>query len=416
MTLASRQADAPGGDWPLLRVERRWERVERLPIADRTRAQIFAAVLVHGPISRTQLSELTGLSASTISKAVTPMVADDYLLEAVEASSGPGRPQTMLRVSRQRHSVVGIKLAPDHVVGVLTDMTADVTACIRQPVGDSSPDTVLDTAAEVVEQLFATSPTVRTDALGIGVGVSGHVDSWHGVCRRSALLDWRDVDVSGPLSRATGLPVVVNNDVNTLVVAEEWFGAGRGTRSFAVVTVGAGVGCGLLIDGELFAGSTGLAGELGHIPLDRDGPLCSCGNRGCLEAVAGDAAVLRAIRQAGGPAFDTVAAAADAARSASDRGRAAARAAFESAGEAVGRGIAVLLNVLNLEKVVLSGEGVIASDLFGEALRVAVDRHAFSTSAGDCELLIQALDEQEWARGAACLVIKEAVGASPTVR
>lgn len=344
------------------------------------------------------------------------MVEDDYLREAGEASTGPGRPQTMLGVNRHRHAVVGVKLAPDHVVGVMTDMTADVTACVRQAVDDSAPPTVLGAAADVVKQLFDASPKARDRALGIGIGVSGHVDSLHGVCRRSALLDWRDVDVSGPLSTATGLPVVVNNDVNTLVVAEEWFGAGRGIPSFAVVTVGAGVGCGLLIDGELFAGSTGLAGELGHIPLDRTGPWCSCGNRGCLEALAGDAAVLAAIREAGGPAFGTVAEAADAARHAVDAGGAAAREAFETAGEAVGRGIAVLLNILNLEKVVLSGEGVVASDLFGDAMRAAVDQHAFSTSARDCELLIQALDEQEWARGAACLVIKEAVGASPTVR
>lgn len=99
--------------------------------------------------------------------------------------------------------------------------------------------------------------------------------------------------MAGPLSEATGLRVVVNNDVNTLVVAERWFGEGRDVDSFAVVTVGPGIGCGLLLDGALYSGASGKAGELGHLPLEPNGPMCSCGNRCGLEALAGDRAVLR---------------------------------------------------------------------------------------------------------------------------
>ena len=245
--------------------------------------------------------------------------------------------------------------------------------------------------------------------LGLGVGVSGHVDSAAGICRYSALLDWNKVDVAGPLRERTGLPVVVSNDVNTLVVAERWFGAGRDIDSFAVVTVGPGIGCGLLLDGALYSGATGLAGELGHLPLDPAGPMCSCGRRGCLEALAGDRAVLRHLQDAG-VACATIGEAVGLGRG--DSGTAAiARSAFAEAGTALGRGMAGMCNLLNLQKIIVAGEGAVAYDLFGPAMTAAMEAYAFSTAARDCDLHVDPVQHDLWARGAACLVISDAVGA-----
>ena len=247
--------------------------------------------------------------------------------------------------------------------------------------------------------------------LGIGVGVSGHVDPAAGVCRYSALLDWRKADVAGPLSAATGLPVVVNNDVNTLVVAERWFGEGRGVDSFAVVTIGSGIGCGLLLDGSLFSGASGMAGELGHLPLDPDGPLCSCGRRGCLEALACSGAVLGQLRRHGVPGVEDIEDAARLARTGAGPHAEAARSAFAAAGDALGRGLAGLCNLLNLEKIIVAGEGAADHDLFGTAMNAALERHAFSEAARDCAVEIDPVTDDLWARGAACLVIKETVRA-----
>lgn len=382
--------------------------------ADHTQAEIFAVILTQGPLSRTQVAQVTGLSPATVTKSVNPLVATGYLVEDGAAGSGVGRPQRLLRVKRDRHAVLGIKLAPAVVTGVRTDMEAHVEARVARPIADSAPDTVLAAVTDIAAELLGAEPDVRERALAIGVGVSGHVDTAAGVCLKSGLLGWEDVDISGPLGAVTGLPVVVNNDVNTLVIAEKWFGHGRGVSSFAVVTVGAGVGCGLVIGGELYAGSTGLAGELGHVALDADGPECTCGNRGCLEAIASDRGILLGIATRGGPVMSSLDEAVMAARDDAGTTGSAAREAFQAAGSAVGQGISILLNLLNLEMVVLSGEGVVASDLFGEALRSGLAAHAFSTSARDCELVIRPVEDESWARGAACLVIREAVGASPS--
>jgi predicted NBD/HSP70 family sugar kinase len=156
----------------------------------------------------------------------------------------------------------------------------------------------------------------------------------------------------------------------------------------------------------LVTGSFGLAGELGHIPMLADGPECTCGNRGCLETVASDDAVLRKIGADGG-GYATIEEAVAAARNGDSR----AAAAFDTMGGALGRGLATLCNLVNPGRIVLAGERADAFDLFGEACTAAWRAHSFSTAATDCELIIDATDDSLWARGAACLVIRDAVGA-----
>lgn len=373
--------------------------------ADGTRALIFAEVLTAGPLSRTDVARRLGLSQSTVTKAVNPLIEMGYLIEAGDRSSGSGRPQRLVKVSRDRHAVIGVKLAPTQVTGVLTDLEATVlTRFERTMEVGYSPEAGLAAATAVIYELLAAQPGARERLLGVGVGLGGHVDTARGRCVRSGILGWDDVDIAQPLSAALGMPTLVSNNVNALVVAEHWFGSGRDSDCFAVVTVGPGVGCGLLLGGELHHGISGQAGELGHTPLQPDGPLCTCGNRGCLEAAASDAAILAQI-----PGCASI----EEARRLARGGSPTAVAAFAAMGEALGRGLAVLCNLLNLEKIVLTGEGAVAYDLFGPACEESWRRHSFSTTARDCTLVVDTADDDLWARGAACLVIREAASVSP---
>lgn len=376
-----------------------------------TRAEVFARVLTAGPMSRTALAAQLNLSAATVTRVLAPLIEEGYLRETPPETAAVGRPKRLLHVNAERHLAVGIKIAPTHVAAVLTDMAAQVLARAERPLDERSPKAVLQTAVDLITDLVAELTGEVPDAaerlLGVGVGMGGHVDPRTGVCRRSALMEWDDVDVAGPLMDATGLPVAVGNDVNALVVAEQWFGEGRDVENFAVVTVGSGVGCGLLLGGSLYTGFSGMAGEFGHLPIDPAGPECTCGARGCLEALASSGAVLRRLRGAtGDPGYADIDAAMALARQ-SDGGQAqAARDAFAAAGEALGRGVAGLLNLLGLQKVILVGEGVTAFDLFGPAMTAALERHAFSSAARDCTVQVDPVTDDLWARGAACLVIK----------
>ncbi|MFD0561290.1 ROK family protein [Kitasatospora saccharophila] len=382
------------------------------PIGQRTRADVFAAILTAGPLSRVQVAQRLSLSQSTVTKIVNPLMEAGYLVEGTAEPAGAlGRPRRMLQVRKDKHLAVGVKISPSKVTAVLTDLGAQVLARWEQPLADHRMETAVAATAEAVRQLVASVPGASERMLGVGVGVSGHVDPVSGVCRYSALMGWHDVDVAGPLAQACGMPVAVSNDVNTLVVAEQWFGHGREVDSFAVVTVGAGVGCGLLLGGRPHLGRSGLAGEFGHVPLDPAGPVCSAGNVGCLEALASYDAVLRRLREAGLGECADIDQAVALARSGRGPDSKVALAAFAAAGDALGRGLAGLCNLLNLEKIVLAGEGATAQDLFGPALAAAMREHAFSTAAADCELVVDEVTDDLWARGAACLVVRDAVGA-----
>lgn len=376
--------------------------------AEGTRAQLFAEILTAGPLSRTQLARRSGLSQSTVTKVVNPMIEAGFVTETGEHTAGIGRPQRLLEVAADRRAAIGVKIGPSAVTGVLTDLRAQVLGQRTRPLtAGHDPSAALSAAAAVVWDLLAGHAGARERLIGVGIGVGGHVDAAAGRVVRSGVLGWTDVEVRAPLAAATGVPTTVGNDVDALAVAERWFGAGRDVDGFALVTVGPGVGCGLFLGGELVTGADGLAGELGHIPMQAGGHVCTCGNSGCLETLASDDAVLRRIAEGGGASHPGIEAAITAARD----GDVPAVAAFEAMGEALGRALATLCNLVNPRRIVLAGERASAFDLFGTACTRSWRAHAFSTAAADCELIVDETDDSLWARGAACLVIRDAVGA-----
>ncbi|MFI9783147.1 ROK family protein [Kitasatospora sp. NPDC051984] len=381
-------------------------------VPDQTGAEIFAQVLTAGPVSRTVIARRLGLSPSTVTRLLAPLIQDGYLSETGQQSeTGLGRPQRLLQVNTEQHLVVGIQIARTHVAAVLTDLGAHPMLRLERTLESTEPAHVLSVAAELTARLVERAPTAGARVLGIGVGVGGHVDVENGVCRSAVRLGWRDVAVAAPLSAATGLPVVVNNDVNALVIAERWFGEGRDVESFAVIAVGRGVGGGLMLQGALHSGASGLAVEFGHLPIAPDGPECACGNLGCVEALASSDGVLRTFRAAGGRQDADFEAVVELARSGEGPERRAALDAFAVAGDALGRGLACLYNLLNPGLIVLAGEGVVAYEYFGPAMTEALERHTVSTAARDCVIKVDEASETLWARGAACLVIRESVRA-----
>jgi predicted NBD/HSP70 family sugar kinase len=314
----------------------------------------------------------------------------------------------LLRVAAERYAVLGVKIAPGTVTGVIADLEARVMAQRQRDLSAAhDPATVIEVAADVVRELAGEDAAGRGQVLGVGVGIGGHVDSRAGLVVRSGILGWTGVPLAAPLAAATGLPVVIDNDVNALAIAERWFGAGRGIRSFVLVTVGPGIGSAFLLNGEPLTGASGLAGELGHIPVRLDGAPCGCGNRGCLETITSDQSILRDIAARGGTRYPGIAAAIEQARSGADP---VAAAAFESMGTALGRALATVCNLFNPERIILTGERAAAYDLYGPACERGWRSAAFSTAASDCELVVDNADDTVWARGAGCLVIREAVG------
>ncbi|MGW1543500.1 ROK family protein [Streptomyces sp. NPDC002309] len=377
--------------------------VEVFPVPTPAASQIFTTVLSHGPLTRSEMAGRTGLSAAAVTKAVRPLIEAGYLVEDAddEARRALGRPANPVRVDGGRALFIGVKVTGDELIGVLTDLCCRIRVARRLPLPDRRPEPVLAQITELVRELLTEADGFGVLVRGIGLAVSGDVDRAAGAVRYSPFLEWHDVPLAELAAKTTGLPVTVDNDVRALTVAEQWFGAGVGLSDFAVVTVGAGIGCGLVVHGRVVAGAHGVAGEIGHVVIDPAGPLCHCGNRGCVEAVAGEEAIVAGVREATGV---RVADAAEALALA-HRGDAGARAVYARAGEAIGRGIATVANLFGPELVTISGEGLAAYDLFAEQIRDTFAAAAFG-SAARCTVRTRPLPFEEWARGAAATAIQ----------
>jgi predicted NBD/HSP70 family sugar kinase len=361
---------------------------------------VFQTLLQHGPLSRAEIGRRTGLSAGAVTKAATPLIADGWITEAgrpVERANG--RPATPIAVRAERARFAGVKVTGDELIGVLADLTAQPLASRRTALSSRDVGTVVLAIAGLVDQLRAAAGLEEADAIhSIGVTISGDVDGQTGTVQYSPFLNWRRVPLAQLVESATGIATVIENDVRALTVAEQWFGAGAGLSSFALVTVGAGIGAGLSIGGRVVSGAHGVAGEVGHLPVGGSDRICTCGNTGCVEAVASTHAIIEQARQA---AVDPALTMDEAVRRA-HAGDPAVGAVFARAGHAMGLALASVANLIGPERIIISGEGVASYDLFADQIRQTFAAHAFGAAA-DCDLVVRPLPFEEWARGGAAV-------------
>lgn len=364
-------------------------------------ALVLGVVHDHGPISRTDIADLSNLSPATITGIMGKLIRQGLAREREAGASTGGRPPVLVEIDRDAGCVVGVKLTETHLIAALTDLGAEVLAQRTAPIGnDTSPVSVVEALAEVIGELRAEAPTRRF--YGAGVGLAGAIDRRGGMCRFSPYLPWRDVPLRALLSSRIGRPVVIENDVSALTLAERWFGGGVGLADFVVVTLGRGVGLGMVLDGRLYRGGQGAGGEFGHITMEIDGPRCDCGKHGCLEALVGEPALARRIAATFGPDV-SLASGAEMARA----GQPEALAVFASAAQTLGLALAGVVNVLNPTRVIVGGEGVHTLDLLLEPLRSTLATHCFDGLFDDLDLVVEPWGDDAWARGAAGLMLDE---------
>lgn len=402
-------------------------RGDRRLMAEMNRNLVFN-VLRTGAVSRADVVRTTGLSPATVSAIVSELIESGLVNEIGQGKSRGGRPPLVLRINDERNYAVGLKIMSRGVFVVVTDIRAEVLYSEMVEldwapvIGDSTlsargehdPASVLDRICFAIEDAADRAGVGMDKVVGIGIGLSGLIEPETGTCRYTPLFGWTDVPVASPIAKRLDRPVLVENDCNALTVAEQWFGRGHGVDDFVVVTVGQGVGAGIVIDGSLYRGADGAAGEIGHLPVAGATLPCRCGRSGCLEAVSSDKAVFSYIAEAiargqrsslSGAARSAVTI--EAVRDAAERGDTVARAALERAGRMLGLGIATLVNLLNPRLVILSGEGTRAGPLRWEAAIASMREHCFAGIDRNVDFFVDPVDEVAWARGAACVVLGE---------
>jgi predicted NBD/HSP70 family sugar kinase len=355
-------------------------------------------VLLHGPLARTELANRLDLSTPSLTRITKPLLDAGVLREASEAlPRGGGRPLQPLDVDADLQQFVGIKLTGSSAHGVLTNLRADVLATGNRAITAQDPQAVAGTLADLLHELSSASAPAA-----VGVALGGAVRDFT-LVRRAPFLHWHDVDLGLMLSERTGLPVVVANDLDALMEAEHWFGDGRDVHSFAALTIGAGVGGGLVIHDRLVTGPDSGIGLLGHFPLDPLGPSCPDGHRGCADAMLSTGAIhTQAAMVLGRPVtYDEVLDLAAAEDPLADQ--IVGRSAF-----AFGTLIAAVANIAQPERVLLTGEGIRLAQVAHERLNAGIAQ-ARQPEASPLDLRILDDDPTLWGRGAAAVAIQRTV-------
>ena len=373
------------------------------------RLRVIDALRDEGLISRAEIARRTGLSRSTVSSLVSELQADGLVIERPEPAAAHGdqggRPPILLSFDASAGVAVGIDFDHHHVRVAVSDLSSRILAEREQQLDtDHAAHEGLDAAAELVGELLAEAGVDEARVIGAGMCLPGPVHRPTGVVGSTAILPgWVGVAAAEEMHRRLELPILVDNDANLAALAEAAFGAGRDAKDLVYLMISSGIGAGLVLNGRLYRGAEGLAGELGHVLVDADGPVCRCGNRGCLETVAGTDALAELLRRSHGDGLD---------------GRAIVRLAREGdlgcrrviadAGRAIGKAAATLVNVLNPELLIVGGDLSDAGELLLDGVRESLERSALPTAVEAADVVAGSLGDRAEVLGAIALVLSEA--------
>jgi len=371
-------------------------------------SHVLNAIKTYGPIGRADIARRTRLSPATVTSISAKLISQELVLEKAAGDSSGGRRPILLVINPKGGYVVGIKLTETHAVCALTDLEALVIAKLSMPLSGHDPVQVVDDLAKMVLAFIRAQKITKKQLLGVGVGLAGIVDAEDGILRQSPIYGWDNVPLRSMLESKLRIPVYIENDVNTLTLTERWFGHGQGVDNFLTVTVGRGVGLGIVANGQFYRGQTGGAGEFGHTTINPEGPLCACGKHGCLEAYVGDPGLIRSAQEAAtrGELSVTVQSL-DELLALAQTGNKVAIRIFDEAGRILGIGIANLINLFNPKKIIISGEGTREGDLLFVPMQESIQQNTMPGLFDPNTVEIAPWGDDAWARGAAGLVLRE---------
>ncbi|MGW3568477.1 ROK family transcriptional regulator [Streptomyces sp. NPDC000941] len=364
--------------------------------------RVVRAVRMAGSLTQAEIARTTGLSAATVSNIVREL-KDGGTVEVTPTSAG-GRRARSVSLSGDAGIVVGVDFGHTHLRVAIGNLAHQVLAEESEPLDvDASASQGLDRAEHLVSRLIAATGISQDKVVGVGLGVPAPIDVETGTLGSTAILPgWAGTNPRDDLAQRLGVPVHVDNDANLGALGELVWGAGRGVADLAYIKVADGVGAGLVISGHIYRGPGGTAGEIGHITLDESGPVCRCGNRGCLETFTAARYVLPLLYSSHGTDL-TVERMVQLARD----GDPGCRRVIADVGRHIGSGVANLCNLINPSRVVLGGHLAEAGELVLGPIRESVARYAIPSAARRLSVMPGALGGRAEVLGALALVLSE---------
>ena len=356
---------------------------------------VLGNIFANESISRAEVARLTNLTRATVSDLVNGLLEEGLVEEVGRGESIGGKSPILLSVAPDSRYLIGLNLAQDKFIGAIVNLRGEIKEMVEEPVHDSNGETALELVYKILNQLVKTK---LKPIVGIGVGTPGLVNTREGRVVNAVNLDWQDLPLGSLLEKKYKLPVSVLNDSQATAIGEFVYG-GQHARddNLIVVNVKHGIGSGILVNGRLFQGDGGGAGEIGHVVVQENGELCRCGKYGCLETVSSASAVLRKLN------LDSL----ERVQTAFDAGDKKAKRVVDAAAHYLGISLANLIGTLNIQKIVLTGDMTRFGTAWLDTVNESMQDAALSRLSDNTQLELGKLDYRACILGASAFLLLE---------
>lgn len=354
---------------------------------------VLRTIFANESVSRAEVARVTNLTRTTVSEVVNGLLAEGLVEEVGRGESIGGKSPILLSVVADSRYLIGLNLGQEKFIGAIVNLRGDIKEMVEVPVHDDNGHNALELAYQIIDQLIRKK---IKPIVGIGVGAPGLINTREGVVINAVNLQWQDLPLGQLLKKKYKLPVSVLNDSQATAIGEYVYGGQHAAdENLIVVNVRHGIGAGILINGRLFQGDGGGAGEIGHVVVQEDGELCRCGKRGCLETISSARAVIQQLKVKS----------LDQAQSAFEAGDGQTNQVVLTAGHFLGKSLGNLIGTLNIQKIVITGDMTRFGNAWLDAVNSSMQGAALSRMSEGTRLELGRLDYRACILGASAFLL-----------
>lgn len=334
------------------------------------KAIVINIIKEQSPISRAEIAQKTGLNKGTVSSLVAELIEDHLVTESGPGVSSGGRRPVLLLFNQVAGYSIGITLEVNYILGILTDFQGNIIIEKNDPHSQQSVEETMNQLKELIAYLIKAAPPSSYGIVGISIGVPGIINK-DGDILLAPNLGWKDVSIKGELEASFLIPVLIENEANLGAYGEKKFGSGQGIENLIYISMGIGVGSGIIINGELYKGNNGFSGELGHMTIDTNGPKCRCGNKGCWELYASEKALLNKVNKGKKQHYLHLDDVLELARSSDP----SVLSSFDEIGHYLGIGMINIIHTFNPEKIIIGNRMANAQAFLEDQVESTIKKH-----------------------------------------
>ena len=362
---------------------------------------VMDTVIRYHSISRARISELTGLNKGTVSSLVLELINQQLVYETGTGASSGGRKPVMLQFNGDTGYVVGIDLGVNYILTILTNLEGSIICEHHEDITGLNLQEIIPLLVRTIEIVSKQAPTSPYGIVGIGIGVPGIVDS-DGTVLFAPNLGWTHVDLRAEVqAHYPQIPIFIDNEANMGAIGEQQYGAGKDAANLIYISVGIGIGAGIILNNKLFRGTSGYSGETGHMTIDAEGSLCRCGNRGCWELYASEQALISKGEQMASSAMNSL----ETFVASAEAGQRSTIEAFEKIGHYLGIGVANIMNIFNPDLIIIGNRLALAERWVSPSLQETVQLRALPIQRQSATVQFSGLISHSTALGASFMAV-----------